>query len=251
MAKKLLLTLAVLLVTVSVASAEIYTPFKATSLNDGFMQGLQRIYLYGDEIDGGVVTQRDSDVLEANTNPARFAYFYGYRFKLTDNPLTEFLKSQRFFYAVQWDFTGATVLPDAPIDATGASNVDYVYYYIALNQATSLGSTAINDVPTTWRKYRGTFRFVFERQFMTEQQQLGIIDGLEREILAGAGEDYTSTSTTTRIIDFEHASSGANDPITKAELQARGWTDVNASQSEKFFNDINGTPRRWRVLHND
>lgn len=223
-----------------------YNRFKATSIHE-VLPALRAIDFDGRELVDGKIPQRISDVLENNTLPNRFLYFTTYRASGADDAVPDFLKTIRFNYHLQPDWTGVTVLPDAP--ATGAGTVDYLYYYQRQNVASSMGTAGIIDVPTNWRNYTGAFRFFFERNELSEAQQLGILDGIEREILAGMGMSYTSTSTTARYIDFQNGSAGANAAITKAELISRGWTTVNVNQSEKFFNDINGTPRRWRVLH--
>lgn len=223
----------------------LFSPYKRTSLRNSWAS-LRAIDIDGRELENGVIPQDFADVLEENTLPTRFLYMTGYRVNIAGG-IPDFLLQQRFTYYLQSDWTGATTLPDAP---TNSTDVDYVYYYQRVNTASSLGATGISDVPTTWRNYSDLFRINLERNELSEAQQLGIIDGIEREILAGMGQSYTSTSTTTRLIDFANASSGANAEITKAELQARGWDDVSATESEKLFPDINGDLRRWRLQHN-
>jgi hypothetical protein len=216
------------------------------ALSTEFFGAIRGIDINGLVLTNGVSAE-DEAVLQANTNSNIFLNARPYRFTITSNGLSDFVLSSRYIYNLQANYAGATQMPDAPANAT---LVDYWYDYQTHLNGDSIGDVGINDVPTTWRNMTGVFRFQFERNELTEAQQLGIIDGIEREILAGMGQSYTSTSTTARYIDFQSALSGANDDITKPELEARGWTTINASQSFKFFNDINGTARRWRVFHN-
>ena len=189
------------------------------------------------------------ETLELYTDPLRFLWNSTYRLKIASITLPDsYLRATRYLRLTQADFTGATALFDVP--AGTGDNIDYVYIQQRISAASSMGTAGIADIPTTWRNMTGVFRFIIERQDLTEAQQLGILDGLEREILAGMSELYTSTSTTNRFIDFQSTSTGANAAITKAELQARGWTDVNVNQSEKFISSNGATARRWRVLHN-
>ncbi len=229
-------------------SAEIYSPHKQTSMSEETYGTIRRLSFDMRQYTNGVIPQEDVDVLEEHTT-ANFIYLYTYRAEAALNPIPDYLMSRRIQYHLQWDWTGATALPDAPVDTTQAENVDNLFYYQSFSVATAMGGTTIADVPTSWRRYRGLYRIVFERNRLTEAQQLGILDGIEREIDAGLGKDYFSNNANVRQIDFQHNST-PNDPITKIELQNRGWVDVSATQSEKFFNDSNGVSRRWTIYHN-
>lgn len=223
----------------------LFSPYKSTSLKNSW-SSLRAIDIDGRELENGVIPQNFADVLQENTLTTRFLYVTGYRINIAGG-IPDFLLQLRFTYYLQPDWTGATVFPDAP---PNSGDVDHIYFYHRINTATSLGTTGISDIPTTWRNYTGLLRINLERNELSEAQQLGIIDGIEREISAGMGQSETSTSTTSRIIDFANTSAGANAAISKAELQARGWDDVSATESEKFFPDINGDLRRWRLQHN-
>lgn len=233
----------------NISYAEIFFPTNKLTVNG--MASLRRIDFNGSVLPSGVIPQETSDFYEANTVNNVLYLFTGYRLFMANDPIPDFLKSVRLQYIQQGNWTGATKFPDAPIDPALASHVDYLYYYQIINSASSMGTAGINDVPTSWRRYTGVYRIFLERNELSEAQQLGILDGIDREITAGMGSAYTSGSTTARYIDFQSASSGANAPITKAELQARGWLDVNANESEKFFPDNTATLRRWRILHED
>lgn len=223
----------------------IYNPYEASSLKDAW-RGLRAIDFDGRELPNAAISQDVSDVLEANTLTNRFLYFTAYRIAMSE-PIPDFLKSIRFSYYLQCDWTGVTAFPDAPASAPA---LDYLFYYQRVDTASSLGTTGISDVPTNWRNYSGLFRINLERNELTSAQQVGIVNGIEREILAGLSEAYTSTSTTNRYIDFQNTSSGANDTLVQADLVAQGWTVVNANQMEKFISANGATARRWRVLHN-
>ena len=182
---------------------------------------------------------------QANTLANTFLYFRSYRLDIS-RPLHDYFLSRRFIYVLQSDWTDATQFPEAP---ASAPDTDLLYYYQRIDTATSLGASGIADIPTSWRNYTGLYRIVLERNELTSAQQVGIVAGIEREILAGLGGLYTSTSTTARFIDFQSNSAGANDALVQADLVALGWTVVNATQLEKFLPDANGNNRRWRVLH--
>lgn len=162
--------------------------------------------------------------------------------------LWEMDSAYKYLYYLDWsNVTGTASLPDIP---STADNFSRLYINVRRTTGNSMGSAGISDVPTTWRNAKDLYRISFERQELTSAQQLGIIAGLEREILAGLCENYTSTSTTARIIDFQSASTGANDDLIQADLVALGWTVVNATTLRKDIASNGGTPRRWRVLHN-
>ena len=84
-----------------------------------------------------------------------------------------------------------------------------------------------------------------ERQELTSAQQVSIVQGIEREIAAGMSSAYTATATTTRFVAFNSAAAGANEALVQADLEALGWSIVNATQMDKTINGF-----RWRVLHN-
>ena len=210
---------------------------------------IRRIGFDGRELLGNEFSSTDGQVLDVNTDDARFLYLSEvYRFDMT-KPIPDILANRRFTYFLQCDWTNATQLPEAPL--VGAENVDYLYYYQRSTSATSLGSTTISDVPTTWRNYTGIFRIVLERNELTAAQQLGIIDGIERELLAGMGASYTSASLTSRYVDFQQTTSGPNAVLLESDLLARGWIRINDNRVYKDFPDINGVPRRWGILYND
>jgi len=237
-----------LCITSCFAQEGIHNPYRDNALTDEAFSSLRRI-----EIDArGYPNSRINDAfvekLKAKTADNVLLYTTTYRPKISEG-MHEFLVSgTRFTYILQADWTGATAFPHAGVDS---GIVDYVYYYQRISSETSLGATTISDVPTTWRNYTGAFRFVLERNELSSAQQIGIVAGIEREILAGMSSAYTSTSTTTRYVDFQQASTGPNDALVQADLVALGWTIVNAAQLEKFIvNPVNGVAYRWRVLHN-
>lgn len=189
-----------------------------------------------------------ADLIASYADPTQLLYHYTYRLKMSATAIPEnAFKAARFFYHYQPDWTGATSMFDVPIEA---SIVDCLYLTQRRNAASELRNSIISDVPTSWRNMTGAYRFVFERIGATAAQQLGIIAGMEREIIAGLSSAYTSTSTATRYIDFQSTSAGANDPILQTALVAAGWTIINANQVEKMISSNGATARRWRVLHN-
>lgn len=210
-------------------------------------KSMRRVEIDGRELENGAISQITSDHMEANTLTSIFLYMQTYRINM-DQPIPDFIKSRRFTYFLQSDWTGATQFPEAP---ASAPDTDFLYYWQRVNFATSMGgATTISDVPTSWRNYTGLYRINLERNELSSDQQVGIVNGIVREIQAGLGRNYTATSTTNRIIDFDNGNSGANDVLNQADLVAQGWTITDVDELERFFPDINGVNRRWRVLHN-
>ena len=162
-----------------------------------------------------------------------------------DLPETFWTLDNNFKYLFYLDFeTNVTtpVLPDIPVNADLFTRLN-----VSLRHATgnSMGSNGVDQIPLTWRNALNTYQIFFERQELSSAQQVSLVQGIEREVLAGMSSAYTSTSTTRRYIDFQQTAAGANDPLVQADLVALGWTIVNATQMEKIINGF-----RWRVLHN-
>ena len=153
-----------------------------------------------------------------------------------------------YLYYMDWsNVTGAASLPEIPANP---DNFARLYFNVRRGTNNSMGSAGIDDVPTSWRNAKSVYTFYFQRQELTSAQQTGIVKGIEREILAGMSEDYTSTSTTTRIIGFNSSSSGRNAALDKTDLLADGWTVSNSTTLQKnIVNPKNGVAYRWRVLH--
>lgn len=216
------------------------------ALSDEFYAGIRAIDLDGRYLPTGLSAE-DEAILENKTIDSRFLYSTTYRWPM-DQGVPDILMDRRFTYHLQPIATGVTVFPDIP---PGSTAIDYIYIYQRATAATSYGgATTIADVPTTWRNATGAFRVLMERMDLTSAQQTGIVQGIEREILAGMSQAYTSTSTTARYIDFQSGSTGANIALDTTALVADGWTVVNANQLEKFISAGGATARRWRVLHN-
>jgi len=224
----------------------IYNKYRDLALDAEAWGSIRRFSIDGRRLTGSTITQEFSDALERNVDQATLLYFYTYRVSIAGG-IPEFIKSFRFNYNIQPNWTGATAFPDAP---ASAPLVDYLYYYQRINSASSLGATGISDVPTTWRNYTGAFRFNLERNELSSAQQEGIVNGIEREILAGMSSSYLSNSQTARYIDFANNSAGANAALDQTAMVANGWSIINGSQMEKFItNPNNGTAYRWRILH--
>lgn len=153
-----------------------------------------------------------------------------------------------YFYYCDWsNVTGTASLPDIPV-----VNSDFVRVYFNVRRAAgnSIGSAGINDVPITWRNAKDWYYFNFQRQELSSAQQVGIVEGIEREILAGLSENYTSTSTTARVITFSSTSTGRNDALVQADLVALGWTIISPTiLSKTIINPSNGVGYVWRVQH--
>lgn len=218
------------------------------AMSNEFFRGIRRLELDGREMPNGM-SVADEAVLTAKTVASRFLYGQTYRWPFAQE-VPEIIMNRRYIYQTQPDMTGAVALPDIP---EGSNAVDYIYIYQRISAANSLGGAGVIDVPMTWRNATGAFRIVLERTELTSAQQGTIIQGIEREIIAGLGSAYTSTSTTARYIDLASGSSGANDALdaaTIALLVASGWVAVNATQLEKFISSDGATARRWRVIHN-
>jgi len=215
------------------------------AMSNEFFAGMRRIELDGREMPNGM-SIADETILAAKTSASRFLYGQTYRWPMSQS-VPEVIMNRRFVYNIQPDMTGAAALPDIP---AGATAVDYIYIYQRISAANSLGGAGVIDVPITWRNATGAFRIVLERTELTSPQQVTIVQGIEREILAGLGSAYTSTSTTARFIDLASGSSGANAGLDQAALVVLGWTIINATQMFKMISSDGGTPRRWRILHN-
>ena len=148
-------------------------------------------------------------------------------------------------YLYNMDFsnvTGTASLPDIP-----PTTYPFTRLRLSIRESAgnSMGSAGITDVPLTWRNAADIRTIYMERQELTAAQQVSIVQGIEREILAGMSSAYTSTSATTRFIALNSAATGANEDIVQPDLEALGWSIVNATQMDKTINGF-----RWRVLHN-
>jgi len=153
----------------------------------------------------------------------------------------------RYLYFLDFaNVTGVASLPDIPSTA-----LDFTRLRLSIRRGAgnSIGAAGITDVPLTWRNATAIRTIYMERQELTSAQQVGIVQGIEREILAGMSSAYTAASTATRFIAFNSAAAGANEPLVQSDLEALGWTIVSATQMEKLIDAGNG-PFRWRVLHN-
>ena len=222
-------------------TSETVTPvsvLKSRALSDDLFNSIRRLELDGPTL--GSVAPSDVSILNARVLDSNMLYGWTYDWAM-EKPIPDALARSRFFYNSRPDFTNATAFPDIPVGA----KCDFIYFYQRLNLSTSLGASGISDVPTTWRNATKAYRINMERTDLTSAQQVGIVQGIEREIAEGMSSEYVSTLLTTRIIDFEHASAGANQPLVQADLVAEGWAIINASQMDKTINGF-----RWRVLHN-
>ena len=155
------------------------------------------------------------------------------------------LSTPASIFYTQCDFSS----PDAALPEIPAG-CDSVFVYIRIPQNVGVntwGAAApqLNDVGTTWRNGRQFRRLIFERSELTSAHQIALVQSLEREILAGMGADYVSTSDTVRWIDFESSLSGANDPLDVAAMEALGWSVDSATVMSKVIDGDN-----WRVFHN-
>lgn len=168
-------------------------------------------------------------------------YYHEMQFNL---PEIFWLLDNNFKYLFYLDFENVAnpVLPDIPANPDEFSRLN-----ISIRHATgnSMGSNGVDQIPTTWRNAVSTYQVFFERQELTSAQQVSLVEGIEREVLAGMSSAYVVTSARARYIDFNQTAAGANDPLIQADLEALGWTIVNANQMEKIINGF-----RWRVLHN-
>lgn len=209
------------------------------ALSDDMFTAMRRLEIDGPTLAGGVAPN-DLAVLNSKTSDATLLYSSTYDWPM-ENPIPDAMAKSRFFYNTRPDFTNATVFPDIPV----GTNCNFIYFYQRQNTATSLGASGISDVPTTWRNATMAYRINMERTELSGAQQVGIVQGIEREMANGMSSAYVSTSTTTRQIDFQSRSTGANDGLVQADLEALGWSIVNATQMEKLINGF-----RWRVLHN-
>lgn len=175
-------------------------------------------------------------------NATSFTYFQGDMTKAV--PPSLLLTPTSIFYT-SCDFSSPeAVLPSVP------EGTDTLFYYIRVprtvgSNSWGLSAPHLNDVGTTFRNGRDFRRIIFERNEMTSEHQISLIQSLEREILEGMGQDYLSTADNVRWLDFASNSSGANDPIDVAALEALGWAVVNATTMNKV---INGDT--WQVFHN-
>ena len=139
--------------------------------------------------------------------------------------------------------------PDAALPVIPVGT-DTAFFYIRIPRTAGSNSWGVSaphldDVGTTWRNGRDFRRIILERNELTSAHQIALVQSIEREILAGMGADYTVASDTVRWIDFESASSGANDPLDVAAMEAIGWSVIDArSMSKTIDGDV------WRVFHN-
>lgn len=176
------------------------------------------------------------------SNASSFTLFQGDMSKPV--PPNLLLTPASTFYT-QPDFSSPdAALPEIPVGC------DTSFFYIRIPRtvgSNSLGSAApqLNDVGTTWRNGRQFRRIILERNELTSDHQVALVQSIEREILAGMGADYTVASATARFIDFQSASSGANDPLNVADMEAIGWSVDTATIMNKEIDGDN-----WRVLHN-
>ena len=154
-----------------------------------------------------------------------------------------------FVYMLSTNFSNPwSRLPDIPVTA---DNFQRLHFRISSVAWAWMWSNWVDQIPTTWRNAKGVFAFNFERQELSSDQQVSLIEWYEREILAGMWEDYVSTSTTDRQIDLQSTSTRRNDSLVAADLVALGWTIVNSTQLEKMLiNPSNGVAYRHRIIHN-
>ena len=173
-------------------------------------------------------------------------YYFDASLSLPDS-FWEIAGNLKYLYLMDFsNVTGAASLPDIPPTAHPFTRLRLSIRESAGN---SIGSAGITDVPLTWRNAVDIRTIYMERQELTSAQQVSIVQGIEREILAGMSSAYTATGTTTRFISLNSAAAGANESLVQADLEALGWSVVNATQMEKMI-DAGGGPFRWRVLHN-
>ena len=191
----------------------------------------------------GEVPESFSDLAKnIPTNSASFTLFQGDMTKPV--PPNLLLTPASTFYT-QSDFSS----PDAalPVIPVGC---DTSFFYIRIprtagSNSWGLSAPHLNDVGTTFRNGRAFRRIIFERNELTSDHQISLVQSIEREILEGMGADYTVASDTVRSIDFQSAASGANDPLNVADMEAIGWAVDTATIMRKTIDgDV------WRVFHN-
>lgn len=171
-------------------------------------------------------------------------YYHDAALKLPDN---FWLLPARYKYVYYYDLSNAVdkVLPDIPVGIGGSDQVERLSFILRRAAGNSFGSHGVDDIPTTWRNAVDVRTILLERQELTSAQQVGIMAGVEREVLAGMSSNYTATATTTRFVDFQNTSTGANDALVQADLVALGWNIINATSMNKVIAGFT-----WRVLHN-
>ena len=191
----------------------------------------------------GEVPEAFSDIARnIPTNAASFTLFQGDMTKPV--PPNLLLTPASTFYT-QPDFSSPdAALPEIPVGC------DTAFFYIRVPRTVGSNSWGVSapqldDVGTTFRNGRDFRRIIFERNELTSDHQIALVQSIEREILAGMGADYTVASDTVRWIDFQSASSGANDPLNVADMEAIGWTVDTATIMSKTIDGDN-----WRVFHN-
>ena len=156
----------------------------------------------------------------------------------------------KYLYYV--DFRNTTILNNTfdlniPIDC---DNFARMYFNVRRTTNVSLWAYGITDFGTTLRNAKNLYIIYIQRQEMTSAQQLAMTQSIEREILAWMWEDYTSTSTSARLIWFNNNSSWFNAPLVQADFVADGWTIINWTSLEKWItNPKNWIAYRWRILH--
>ena len=173
-----------------------------------------------------------------------FTSFRWYRGNANDSIPAGIIEKTRLLYLLQMDFDGgAPVLPVVPEN----NRLNFIYVYLRLNAETSWGVAApeLDDVGTSWRNATSLYRIVFERSELTSVHQVSLVQSIEREILAGLGSTYTSTSTTVRQVDFRSTASGENEALDQAALVALGWTIEDPNRMTKVSDG-----RTWNVNHN-
>ena len=192
---------------------------------------------------GGVPDSFSEIAANISTNASSFTLFQGDMSKQV--PPNLLLTPASIFYTSP-DFSSSdATFPEIP------AGCDSIFIYIRIPHtvgSNSLGSAApqLTDVGTTWRNGRQFRRVILERNELTSDHQVALVQSIEREILAGMGADYTTDSDTARFIDFQSTSSGANDPLNVADMEAIGWTVDTETVMSKVIDGDN-----WRVLHNN
>lgn len=194
----------------------------------------------------GFIGQVPDSLAEIAENiPANAASFILFQGDMSKPVPPNFLMTPQSTFFNNSDFSSPNAaLPEIPVGC------DTAFFYIRIPRTTgsnSWGASApqLTDVGTTWRNGRQIRRVILERNELTSDHQIALVQSIEREILAGMGVDYTVASDTVRFIDFQSASSGANDPLNVADMEAIGWTVDTATTMGKTIDGDN-----WRVLHN-
>ena len=173
----------------------------------------------------GFIGQVPDSLAEIAANiPSNAASFILFQGDMSKPVPPNFLMTPASVFYTNPDFSSPNAaLPTIPVGS------DTAFFYIRIPRtagSNSWGASApqLTDVGTTWRNGRDFRRIILERNELTSDHQIALVQSIEREILAGMGADYTVASDTVRWIDFQSASSGANDPLDVAAMEAIGWT---------------------------